>query len=119
MFRIIKSWHPDRFSPHLTIIGKISLEAMQDMKLMIGMSEDDVKALIAQELFDAIDDRDKDMDLENIDIEKRWTEYKNQLCHPLFEPELVKIFEEMGLITTETDMGGNYISLTQKGRDTK
>lgn len=118
MFRIVQGFNRYGFHPIIHIIGEISLEAMTDMNVQ-GVSNDDVKMAIIQQLFEAIDNRDKVMNLENVDIEKKWTDYKELLNEPLFEPELVKIFKEMGLITTETDMGGNYISLTQKGRDTK
>ena len=117
MFKIIVKGNPAASfePPTLYMIGEISVEAIQDIKMTCG--EDKVREILCSELLLALQSKDK-MNLEDADIEKEWSKYKKLLLDPLFEPELVKIFKTIGLITIETDMGGTYVRLTQKGRET-
>jgi hypothetical protein len=116
MFKVVVSSPEKSFgSPIYNIIGKISMENMLDLRSSVGIAE--ANKFISAELFDAIESRG-DMDLENIDVEEQWTEYKKLLNNPLIDRKLFEVFEKMGLVTTETDMGGNYVRLTEKGRET-
>lgn len=114
MFKITTSLDADSFSPMLTITGKISLENIQDLMNIHG--EESAKSIICEELFEAIDKRS--MNLEDIDVEKEWSEYKKSLLNPPCNLKLFDLFIKMGLITIETDMGGSYVRLTKKGEET-
>lgn len=103
------------FSPTINIIGRADVESLQD--LSVQLSEKEIDQFIGSLVRESVEERTK-MDVEDMDIEKEWSKYKRMLSGSCINPKLTKLFEDLGLITIETDMGGNYVKLTEKGINT-